>query len=664
MMILRSARSYFSILSLSLFSIPASPEYTVARDLYLKSFSTNQDRHVESLEEIKKKNKKLTLQVTELSEGEKRKIAFDILSKNMQPSIMQTALDGTFLKKMEIFCGGELSSAHLMEKLNHTRTVFGEAALAALISQPTFDKNILTSRQATIKQLIQDKELIKEIDTVLCEIKKSESLMFSYWQDENPVNEELFKKVYYPETVSWLNTNATALEATVQMRNALTAIMINIFPIYAVELAAITKYQQAAALGAPISKFEAVRQGIASINPTNIKYALNLLAELPNQTKATLAGVGGAMVGLLGYSTYKTFDDTRLNNNIARHLQTKLIDVATYINSLSKLSNILEQHEASGNPVLGSIRKSLSTKDNLSAYAEKLKSFLMKNTFIGKASFFSLTGRVLAAHQLMKEVKEEFGQAMSAAGYLDAYLSIAKLYLAHESDRVHYSFAKFVEADKPYVHITDFWNPFVNADIVVTNDLTLGTETLPNNMILTGPNTGGKSTIIKGAIINLLLAQTIGIVPAKQLIMTPFVNINCYLNITDDIATGTSLFKAEVMRAKTLIESIRKLSTQEFSFTIMDEVFSGTSPKEGEEAAYLFAKELSKSNNSITCIATHYHRLTELENEKFKNYQVTVLKTEDGSLVRPFKLEEGKSTINIAFDLLAQEGIFSSGLEN
>ncbi|MBI2774542.1 hypothetical protein HYX58_00875 [Candidatus Dependentiae bacterium] len=659
-MIVRSTPLYVLIVSLGLFSIPASPEYATARDLYLKSFSTEQNQRIESLEEIKKKNKKLTLQVTELSEGEKRKIAFDILSKNTQPGTKQTALDATFLKKMEIFCGGELNSAHLIEKINHTRTVFGEAALAALISEPTFDTNILTTRQEVVKQLIHDKKLIKEIDAILCEIKKSESLMFSYWQDENPVNEELFKKVYYPEQVSWLNTNATALEATVQMRNALTAIMINIFPIYAVEVAAIAKYQQAAAFGEPISKLEAVRQGILAINPSNIKYAFNLLAELPTQTKATLVGAGGVMVGLLGYSSYKTFDDTKLNNNIARHLQTKLIDVATYINSLSKLSNLLNQH--SENPVFESIRESLSTKNNLSAHAEKLKSFLMKNTFTGKASFFSLTGRVLAAHQLMKEVKEEFGQAMSAAGYLDAYLSIAKLYLAHESSRVQYSFASFVEADKPYLHITDLWNPFVSADVVVTNDLTLGTETLPNNMILTGPNTGGKSTVIKGVIINLLLAQTIGIVPAKQLVITPFVNINCYLNITDDIATGTSLFKAEVIRAKTLIESIRKLSKHEFSFTIMDEVFSGTSPKEGEETAYLFAKELSKFDNSMTCIATHYHRLTELENEKFKNYQVTVYKSEDGSFVRPFKLEEGKSTINIAFDLLEQEGIFSSGL--
>ena len=47
------------------------------------------------------------------------------------------------------------------------------------------------------------------------------------------------------------------------------------------------------------------------------------------------------------------------------------------------------------------------------------------------------------------------------------------------------------------------------------------------------------------------------------------------------------------------------------------------------------------------------------ETEQFKNYQVKVWKDENNNWVRPFKLEEGKSTINIAMDLLEEAGIFS-----
>jgi DNA mismatch repair ATPase MutS len=234
------------------------------------------------------------------------------------------------------------------------------------------------------------------------------------------------------------------------------------------------------------------------------------------------------------------------------------------------------------------------------------------------------------------------------------------LYTKFENQRVHYTFANYiVDAQAPYANLKTFWNPGVDANIVVANDIIFGEEN-PNNIILTGPNTGGKSTVIKSALINLLLAQTIGIAPCDEITFTLFAVLNCYLNITDDLSAGVSLFKAEVLRAKALIEAIRKLEAGQFSFTIMDEVFSGTSPKEGEEAAYMFAKELGIMQSSICTIATHFPKLTELEDmKKFKNYQVKVWKDENNNWVRPFKLEEGKSTLNIAMDLLEEAGIFS-----
>ena len=63
--------------------------------------------------------------------------------------------------------------------------------------------------------------------------------------------------------------------------------------------------------------------------------------------------------------------------------------------------------------------------------------------------------------------------------------------------------------------------------------------------------------------------------------MTPFAAFNCYLNVTDDLSAGLSLFKAELKRAKELLQTIRGLPTNRFSFTLIDELFSGTSPQEG-----------------------------------------------------------------------------------
>ena len=153
-------------------------------------------------------------------------------------------------------------------------------------------------------------------------------------------------------------------------------------------------------------------------------------------------------------------------------------------------------------------------------------------------------------------------------------------------------------------------------------------------MIVTGPNAGGKSTTLKGIAISLILAQTFGIVPADEAVITPFTKIASYLNITDDIVAGRSLFKAEVMRAHNLIETVEKLESKQFSFVILDEIFNGTSPHEGAAAAYWNGKHLGSFDRSIAIVATHFPLLTDLEKitPSFTNYRVRVNKKRDGRL--------------------------------
>ncbi|HXW86155.1 MAG TPA: hypothetical protein VEK38_02315 [Candidatus Bathyarchaeia archaeon] len=112
------------------------------------------------------------------------------------------------------------------------------------------------------------------------------------------------------------------------------------------------------------------------------------------------------------------------------------------------------------------------------------------------------------------------------------------------------------------------------------------------------------------------------------------------------------------MRLKELLTGIKALPHNEYAFTIIDEIFSGTSPKEGEQAAYLFAQQLSNLRNSATIIATHYPQLVELEKASgYKNYHVEIIRHDDNRLERTFKLCSGPSYLNIAMDLLKEEGL-------
>lgn len=694
------------------------------KDLYSKSLDIGQERT-----EIVDKKKKLTLQIAEPTLDQMRSIVMDLLVKQPPVCELQTsALDHTFLKKMELFNGGENVKNHLLGVVDNTDTIFGQIMLAAQLAQPTHDSAILKNKQAIVKELLNNSDLFTRIQGQLAIIRAAEPCFISYFQKENAVNEELFKKVYWGDKLGFLNSNEWTLELGVRLGNLGNLCAVSNLPLIFPYISAAFRQAKSQLNQDPISFPSAFGQSaVALVDPrldvyrdggfeerknevVNVFQKMNEVSEamgtayrdhnqeesqrlykqlsdlqakefplaflnfvpqtlgdcgyaltnIHGKPKIIVAGFLGGLAALQTYLTYNAFQDAKLKQSIAAHLQTKLIAVASYIKALRGLQELICE-----NPLLASLPGLEALNDlfvgpKLSADAQKLLDLLDCSTFKGEASVFSLTGRILAAHKLMQKVKEEFVPACAAAGKIDAYLSTAKLYAKFQNTPASFCFADFIEkSDKPFVHAVEFWNPFIDAYQVVTNSLELGGDN-PCNIILTGPNTGGKSTVIKGLLVNILLAQTLSIAPAKELIMTPFANLNCYLNITDDLAAGTSLFKAEVLRAKALINAVRSLGSNAFSFTIIDEVFSGTSPKEGEEAALMVAQELGGIKNSLCSIATHFPRLTdELSMEHFKNYKVTVYKDEKGNWVRPFTLEEGKSLLNIAMDLLREEGIFA-----
>jgi len=307
-------------------------------------------------------------------------------------------------------------------------------------------------------------------------------------------------------------------------------------------------------------------------------------------------------------------------------------------------------------------------------------------TFKHGVSLFSNKGVITRAYILMCDFKEQLEDTLAAVGRVDAYYSLAKLCKEFEYKPVKFAFANYANAPTPFIKAKNFWHPLIDTDKVVPNTLTLGTDNKRPNAIITGPNEGGKSTILKALATCLIMAQTIGIVPAQTFTFTPFHSIATYLNITDDIGAGNSLFKSEVLRTDTLITKIKNLKENEFSFAVFDEVFNGTSPLEGEAAAYSVAHHLSNFPKSINLIATHFPLLTKLETvtNQFANYKVSVIQnkisetgdidkssdtkdvnknTQKNTIIYPYKLEPGISNQHIAIDILRYQGFDNSILE-
>ena len=367
-------------------------------------------------------------------------------------------------------------------------------------------------------------------------------------------------------------------------------------------------------------------------------------------------------LSLVGFAAWQTlaikqaFAPASQTKNATNYLQTRLINVATIVNHADAIIKLIK-NTPELREVFTHLKQAEAVFNTSNAELKQLLDLLATDTFKGKASFFSLAGRIRAAHKLMTEYKDALIPLMQLLGEVDAYLSIAQLYADHQNTPVVYSFTSYAQTQKPTLELHNFWNPFINVNTVVPNTISLGNGA-SQALIVTGSNTGGKSTILKSLLINSLLGHTLTIVPAAHATMSLCDALGSYLHVSDDISSGKSLFKAEVMRAQSLLESLSQLPQGHFGFVVIDELFTGTAADKGAAAAYQVAKRLTEFENVIVVIATHFQLLTGLEKETngiCKNYKVDVYKDENGAIVRPFKLVPGVSDVSIANDILNEE---------
>lgn len=651
--------------------------------------------------ELTEKEKAQALQkIAPLSDGEKLKLVFEILEANGYhnpstiPAISYQAMKTT-TKELELFFAqGANSQNHLFSKINHTSTSMGQAILAKMLVEPLDDLQQLRNRQAFVRELVNNETLFNELNDLLKSLATKESDLLSFWQKNNPISEHIIKQLYVPKLTS-LNASASALTlwrtlvGTAQCAQLMLIALPGIFAAksayYAYQLKGCKNPDQD-------TMFEHTTRFTRSLYQTQNYWRFGYLpkaqrdelaqsAQMYKQNPAMLqatfdkfysqapaltfmmAGSTGLCFGAGIYTAAKTVGNIQQVNTALKYMQTRLSGMATLLTTAEKLHALVAHNDAA---LHGLFMQHMGI-EHLEQQKQKLQklqtlvNYLETKTFAGDYSFFSNSGRILAAFNLIQEFKNEFVGLMQAVGEIDAYLSVAKLYKElHNNQNATYCFVEYVEQDTPYLYLENFWNPIIDPSIVVTNSLELGGSQSPRNIVVTGSNTGGKSTILKAVVASIMFSR-LGIAPASKAVMTPFTYLATSMNIGDDTASGISLFKAEVLRAKSILDNVRSLQPHEHAFLAIDELFVGTASEKGEEAACKFAETLSAQTNTIFTFATHFKKATELEQKtagQCINYKVEAFKNDNGDIVRPFKLEPGISTSNIANDIL-QENISS-----
>jgi hypothetical protein len=186
---------------------------------------------------------------------------------------------------------------------------------------------------------------------------------------------------------------------------------------------------------------------------------------------------------------------------------------------LINAANALEK-EINQSPALHDLKQSdafhtfSKNKGSLSPKMNKLLSLLKTSTFKGEHSFFTLHGRIKIAYALLEEVKEELSPLFAALAEVDAYLSCATVYQEYNNSMNSFNFSEYLDTTPQALNITKLWNSLTKAQELVTDSI-----------VLTGQKSMLPTTHNTEIALSIVLAQTIVMVPAESMSLTPFSKI-------------------------------------------------------------------------------------------------------------------------------------------
>lgn len=213
---------------------------------------------------------------------------------------------------------------------------------------------------------------------------------------------------------------------------------------------------------------------------------------------------------------------------------------------------------------------------------------------------------------------------------------------------------EFVDREETHISVEEMTHPYIKTSngMFIPNDIHLG-DTESKILLITGPNMGGKSTLLRQVCIVSVLAQIGCYVPARKCVLTPVDRIFTRLGARDNIIAGKSTFLIEIEETSKIL----KHSTNK-SLIILDELGRGTSTFDGYSIAYAVLKYL-ESRQSIVLFSTHYHKLTQEFNSKDGHVQQYHMGCHEvnGEMVFLYKLTEGPCPNSFGLNVAAMANI-------
>jgi energy-coupling factor transporter ATP-binding protein EcfA2 len=567
----------------------------------------------------------------------------------------------------------ELQLDRLVTVLDRSTTSFGRWGLVQLL-HPIADVKQLQHRKNVITFLINNDEKLEIFKQKLERIKKSEVSLLSYWYERDLLNRVSEQFYFSSFLLSIFNNSTIALNVSsaLEMFNSIKYLLLRL-----ALSGVLTEWRRSWYGQTDFNVWRGVKRGIAEpishhswypyILPVqNTPYDIEQSEKFFIGTKQE-SWYDRYLLFSRGYEGAGPFVSTILTGQVAGVITatiptllfdyefvTNVIGAGNRVVSLYQTMNSLQQRVsdvAQCMQAIMDVRDMVEAQgDNFalynSAYDDELDTFfksLLTKRFLQDSFLPYSRGHVLTMHQDIKRVKELLIPVLHSVGLLDAYCSIARLYKEHEHKETRFSFCNFITAQTPCINYHDAWLPLLSTEHAITNNLKLGCD-IPGKIIITGPNGGGKSTILKTCGDAVVLAQSWCITPARTAQQSLFSTIRTALDTREDLEHNLSTFMAEKKVMKELRDDIAKSDAQHPILALIDEPFKGTVEDESARRIYQFGKDVAAQSGALVALATHVQKPITLATDTggiFDNYQIKIQEIAPGQFKRLFKLEHG-----------------------
>ncbi len=238
------------------------------------------------------------------------------------------------------------------------------------------------------------------------------------------------------------------------------------------------------------------------------------------------------------------------------------------------------------------------------------------------------------------------------------------LYLSHAHTAVTYRYCKPKITEKYNLQVKEGRHP------VIERCLPFGKNYVPNSFymeknnkqigIVTGPNMGGKSALLRQLALMVIMAQSGSFVPADYMEIGYVDKLFIRAGASDNLALGESTFMLEMMETANILNNVT-----ERSLIVIDELGRGTSYKEGMAISRAVIEYLyDHPMHPKTLISTHYHLLSQMENslQRLHSYHMEV-KTEGSNIIFCHNVKPGGALNSFGVQVATLAGLPAKVIE-